>query len=275
MTAPAPPPPSPLATPAAWNLVAAAYAGDVVARFTPYAQRALALAEVPPRGDIVDVACGPGTLAIEAALTANRVAAIDFSADMIAQLRDHVAYAKLGNIDATVGDGQALPYGDAEFDAGFSMFGLIFFPERARGWAELRRVVRPGGRVVVSSWVPFTRVPVMETMMSALKAAMPGLPFGQGAAPLGEPDACRAEAGAAGFVSVEVHEVTYTSDYGSTDELWDRFERTLAPLVLLRQKLGADAWRPIAAQLHATLGATFGEGPHRLAMPALLTVATV
>ena len=45
------------------------------------------------------------------------------------------------------------------FDAAFSMFGLIFYSDRARGLQELRRVVRPGAPVVVSSWHPMDTIP--------------------------------------------------------------------------------------------------------------------
>jgi len=45
-------------------------------------------------------------------------------------------------VTAQVADGQALPFADGEFEAAFSMFGLMFFPDRAKGFAELRRTSR-------------------------------------------------------------------------------------------------------------------------------------
>lgn len=272
MTAPAQ---SPLATPGPWNTVSAAYAVELVPVFEQYARRALELAALAEGADIVDVACGPGTLALQAALGCNRVAAIDFSPEMIARLRGHMGYAVLGNIDACVGDGQHLPYGDAEFDAGFSMFGLMFFPDRARGFVELRRVVKPGGKVIVSSWLPLVAAPHLFEMIAALRHEMPDMPAAPGPGPLTDDAVIREEVLAAGFAAVEVHQVTFSADFPSTSEMWASSQRTAAPLVPLRTRLGPDAWAPISERVRSRLEAVLGAGPQSAAWPAWLTVATV
>jgi ubiquinone/menaquinone biosynthesis C-methylase UbiE len=270
-----PPPTSPLARPGPWDTVSTAYAAEVMPVFEQYARRALELAGAPDGADVVDVACGPGTLAIMAALKANRVAAIDFSTEMIERLRAHHGYGVLGNIDARVGDGQELPYGDAEFDAGFSMFGLMFFPDRARGFRELRRVVKPGGKVVVSSWLPLDAAPLLFETIAAMKHALPDLPWPQAAPALSDDATIREEVLAAGFRTVEVHPVTYAWDYPSTAEMWAASERTMAPVVLLRHRHGPAAWAPISERVRTRLEAVLGTGPQSMAMPAWLTVATV
>ena len=146
---------SPLAAPGPWDLVAPAYSVDLVPQFENYSREALQLAALAPSSRIVDVAAGPGTLSILAAKAGHAVAALDFSSKMVAALRSRVEAEGLASrVDAREGDGMALPYEDASFDAGFSMFGLIFFPDRDRGFRELLRVVKPGAPVVVSSWLP-------------------------------------------------------------------------------------------------------------------------
>ncbi len=232
-----------------------------------------------PGADVVDVACGPGTLALQVAPRANRVAALDFSPAMIAQLCGHVGYAQLGNIDAAVGDGQALPYGDGEFDFGFSMFGLMFFPDRARGLAELRRVVKPGGRVVVSSWVPLEGVPALDAVFGAMRAAAPPLPSGAAAPPpfvpaLGDEATIHAEFGAAGFSAIVPHRVEFSTEHASTEVFLESMDRTLAPLVLMRDRMGAEAFAPVRASIRAAALAAVGHGPQTITMPAWLTVAT-
>lgn len=87
---------------------------------------------------------------------AAHVDAVDFSSAMLDTLRARAD--GLDHVHLHEADGQALPFPDGIYDAGFSMFGLMFFPDRARGWAGLRRVLRPGGRAVVASWHPLDQI---------------------------------------------------------------------------------------------------------------------
>ena len=82
--------------------------------------------------EVVDVACGPGTTALQLAPKVRRIACVDFSEGMLARLRLNIAAAGLSNIEVHQADGQALPFPDESFDLAVSMFGLMFFPDRAR-----------------------------------------------------------------------------------------------------------------------------------------------
>ena len=269
---------SPLAAPLPWDLVASAYAAEVAPVFDHFAKAALELAQVV-RGDaIVDVACGPGTLARRAARMGVDVAAIDFAPNMIARLNDHLAQEQLPVV-ATTGDGQALPYADARFDAGFSMFGLMFFPDRSAGFRELRRVVKPGGRVVVSSWQPMDAEPLFQTMFGALGKAMaarnPGAPSGPPPRfPLTSSEDYHAEMGAAGLSDIVVAPYETAISAPSTAALWANMQRTNAPLVLLREQLGS-AFDGIAEEIGAALVARLGPGPQSVTMRAWLGVGVV
>ena len=178
-------------------------------------------------------------------------------------------------VRARVGDGQALPYHDGTFDAAFSLFGVIFFPDRARGLAELRRVLVPGGRAVVTSWVPPTRVPLMDILLSALAQSLPGFPYdGRGGA-LSSPDDVRAELTAAGFSRVEVRELVHGTTLADSDAAWESATRSMAPLVLLARRLGPEAFAALAGTMRARLRERLGSGPVRLDLPALFGIATV
>jgi ubiquinone/menaquinone biosynthesis C-methylase UbiE len=262
-------PPSPLATPLAWNLVSSGYAADNFDHFAAYAKDALDLAQVSPRDRIVDVAAGPGSLVIQAAARVAHVDALDFSAEMLAQLNARVAQNALTNVSAREGDGQALPYANAAFTAAFSMFGLIFFPDRAQGLRELARVLSPGGRALIASWQPMTRVPVLVSLFEALAAELPSMPFGDGKGPLSDPDDLRRELSQAGFTRVEVREVTHAFEMPSIEALWASMRRSLAPLVLLEHKMGTEAFAPIAAGMERRLTERY-QGAQRIAMPAWL-----
>jgi len=264
-------PRGPLAEPLPWNLVSQDYSIETVPQFEKYATAALRVAGLRPGARVLDVAAGPGTLALLAAPTAESVEAIDFASDMIAILQERAEKAGVKNVHARVGDGQALPYADGTFDAAFSMFGLIFFPDRARGFSELKRVLAPGGVAVISTWRPFNEVPLLEAVMLALTEQLPDLPFGKSKAPLGEPEEIIAEMSAAGFRDVHVERVAERVDTPDLASFWGSIERTMAPVVLLRKKLG-DAWTPISARIFASLEARFGAGPQSPTMPALLGI---
>lgn len=113
-----------------------------------YARDALARVPLTPASRVLDVAAGTGALALLAADTGAQVLATDFSPGMVGR----IAAAALPNVDARVMDGQALDLPDAGFDAVFSIFGVIMFPDWRRGLAEMARVSRPGGFGIVATW---------------------------------------------------------------------------------------------------------------------------
>jgi SAM-dependent methyltransferase len=264
-----------MASPPPWNLVASAYAEEVVPMFETFARRALELAPFPRGARVVDVACGPGTLAALAAQLGARVDAIDFSPAMLEQCQARLRALGLSDVTARLGDGQALPYEAGTYAAAFSMFGLMFFPDRAKGFAELRRVLAPGGRAVVSSWTRIEDTPAMAAMFGALRETMsrlvgPGAPQpGSQEMPLATEDACRAEMGAA-FRDVTVVRAQHTLRYDSAEALFSSIERTMAPIALLKSSLG-ERWRPLHEAATAAIRSACGEGERQLTMTALLS----
>lgn len=267
--------PSPLATPMPWDLVAAAYEVEVRPQLEHFAREALRLAAPPPGTRVADVASGPGTLALLAGRAGFAVDAVDFSTEMIDRLERRLRAESIQRVTARVGDGQALPLADAAYSGAFSMFGLMFFADRIRGFAELRRILAPGARAVVSSWQPLETVPAMAAMFGALQDALAGT-FAQGGAPeqkelpLTTPEACRAEMQRS-FVHVEVHPASVVVDHPSVDALWASMERSMAPVVLMRRGLG-ERWAPLARAARNAMAAVLGEGPVTLTMNAWLTV---
>ncbi len=269
------PPPNPMATPVPWNLVAADYRTDVVPQFERYADRALRMAQVQRSASIIDVACGPGTLALLAAAHCADVAALDFSDAMVAQLHQRLAHDYVRNVEPVVGDGQALPYADGEFDAGFSMFGLMFFPDRHRGFCELKRVVKPGGKVVVSSWLPLDKVPAMAAIFQALSNQMPPSSAAPPKFPLVAAQDYHDEMGAAGYVDITVEQATFSLEAPDTATLWRGMQKTLAPAALMRARLGPVAWPAVSAAILADMTAAIGLGPQIVPMAAWLAMGTV
>ena len=267
------PPASPLATPEPWDLVAEGYVAENLASFEAFAREALRLAPADG-GEILDVAAGPGSLALLAAQTARRVYAVDFAETMLAQLRARAIAAGITNVEAQVADGQALPFPSGRFDAAYSMFGLIFFPDRVRGLRELARVLRPGGRAVVSSWPPFDRVPTFGAMFAAMKAELPASRTSDVPPVLSTAGEMTAEMTQAGFVSVEVHEHAVVSGVVTPAELWSSFTRGGAPVALMRKKMGEPGFTAFSQRVAARLEESLGRSPIEVRLIALLGVGT-
>jgi len=227
------------------------------------------LAALAPSASVVDVACGPGTLAMVVAPSVAEVCALDFSSEMVAHLRQRAASAGLRNLTVQIGDGHALPWPDGRFDAAFSMFGVFLFVDRARGFAELRRVLRPGGQAVVSSWVAAERPPIVKLIRKALLKYVPGMPDAE-QSPVGTADVMRAEMSAAGFGDVRVERVVHALAYPSLEMAWLSMRRSLLPAVLVRRRLPQTEFAAIETDVRAILGHELGPGPQVVEMPAWL-----
>jgi ubiquinone/menaquinone biosynthesis C-methylase UbiE len=236
--------PNPLSASEPWNLVAAGYAATTMQVFTQYAEEAIAACGLKRGAVVLDVACGPGTLALMVARAASRVHGIDFSEPMLAIFRQLAARAGHDNITIRHGDAQTLPYPDEMFDAAFSMFGLMFFPDRSKGFAEIHRTLKPGGTIAVTSWAPVDRSPAMQTMFGALRAIKPDLPEPQrSVSTLENPEVFRQELHDAGFSEVEIRSVTKPFPVASIPEFWESMVKGSAPIQMLKKSMGENAWR--------------------------------
>jgi demethylmenaquinone methyltransferase / 2-methoxy-6-polyprenyl-1,4-benzoquinol methylase len=107
-------------------------------------RRATARAAVRPGDSVLDACCGTGDLAVAAAREGGRVTGVDFSERMLERAR-----RKAPELEWVEGDLLALPFADASFDAATVGFGIRNVDDLERGLAELRRVLRPGGRLGV------------------------------------------------------------------------------------------------------------------------------
>jgi SAM-dependent methyltransferase len=100
---------------------------------------------------LVDVACGSGQLALVAARRGARATGVDIATNAILAARGR-ANAEGLDIRFDEGDAEALPYQDASFDVVASLFGAMFAPRPERVAAELLRVCRPGGTILMANW---------------------------------------------------------------------------------------------------------------------------
>jgi len=135
--------------------------------------RAVELAEVGPGSHVLDVATGTGDLAVAllAAVTpGGEVIGCDFSEQMLVRAR-----AKAPQVRFDWADALALPYAVDAFDAATVGFGARNFSDLDRGVAELVRVVRPGGRVVILEITQPTREPLAGFYRAWFDRVVPAL----------------------------------------------------------------------------------------------------
>jgi SAM-dependent methyltransferase len=102
---------------------------------------------VGSRETVLDVACGPGLVVRAFAGSASHVTGIDVTPAMIVRARELVM--GLSNVTLDLGDVSTLPYSDGEFDVVVSRFAFHHFVDPRAVLGEMKRVCRPGGRVLV------------------------------------------------------------------------------------------------------------------------------
>ena len=182
---------------------------------------------------VLDVACGTGVLAREAVGRvggAGLVTGLDRNEGMLAMAR-RVAAA----VEWKAGRAEQLPFPDASFDAVVSQFGLMFFDDRVQALREMRRVLKPGGRLAVAVWDRLENSPGYAAMAGLLERLFGRRIAGELHAPfaLGDPDALRALFAEAGLGTAKVATHAGTARFPSI-EAWVRTDVkgwTLADLI--------------------------------------------
>lgn len=120
---------------------------------TPVAAQVVKFAGIASGESVLDVGTGTGVVAITAARAGARVTGLDLTPALLEQARENARIAQK-DIVWTEGDAEQLPYPDASFDVVVSQFGHMFAPRPDVAVAEMRRVLKPGGRVAFATWPP-------------------------------------------------------------------------------------------------------------------------
>jgi SAM-dependent methyltransferase len=111
------------------------------------------LAPADPQARWVEIACGPGLIARAMASRVGSVLGLDLTPAMVEKARAEATAAGVENVSFEVGDATALDLPDDSFDGAITRFSLHHIPAPVRVLEEMRRVVRPGGWIVVSDFV--------------------------------------------------------------------------------------------------------------------------
>ena len=121
---------------------------------TPVAGHVVKFAGIAAGEHVLDVGTGTGVVAITAARAGARVTGLDLTPTLLEQARENARIAQTEPITWTEGDAEDLPYPDASFDVVLSQFGHMFAPRPEIAVAQMRRVLKPGGRVAFATWPP-------------------------------------------------------------------------------------------------------------------------
>jgi ubiquinone/menaquinone biosynthesis C-methylase UbiE len=264
--------------PKEWSGIAADYERAFVPLTSQVAGDVLRLLHLKPGARVIDVAAGTGAFSFLAARAGMYVLATDFAPGMIARLREGVAAEGLGRITTEVMDGQALTVPEDSFDAGVSILGLIFFPDINKGLSELRRVVRPGGRVAIVCWGDINRLQPHKFMMQAIMQAVPGFQPPASTpiwARMAGSESLRNEMGRAGFEDVEITVSQVSLPIESPQTFWSDFTSSAPPLTYLFQQLGPDRKAAAGRVFMELLKQERGDGSPHLSAETCLGIGRV
>jgi SAM-dependent methyltransferase len=221
---------------------------------------------------VLDVGAGNGNVAIPAAQAGARVIALDPTPELFESGRARAAEAGV-EIEWVEGEAMDLPYEDGRFDAVLSNFGAMFAPVHARAAAELSRVAKPDGVVVMTTWAADH---MNGRLFVAMAPFMPPLPDGVEPPPLwGDEEHVRAVFGPTGR-SLTIERDVSPVEFPSLDEYLDFMSAVLGPVALNRPRLEQEgrfddlraAMREVFASFNEAGDGSFRARPQYLAITA-------
>jgi len=231
--------------------------------FEPYARDlAQRIAHHRPR-DVLETAAGTGVVtgALASALPAGtRITATDLNEPMLAQAKNHLADKH--RINWQQADAVALPFEDARFDAVACQFGVMFFPDRTKGYSEARRVLKPGGGFFFNVWDRIEENDFANTVNEALKEVFPNdPPLFLARTPHGYHDAdrIRTDLTQAGFTDIAIEPVAHVSRASSPKDPATGFCQG-SPLRAEIEARGAPGLEAATAHAAEAVARRFGNG---------------
>ena len=201
------------------------YAERAAPKNRPFAELLVAAVRPAPGERVLDVATGPGVVALAAARAVGptgSVVATDLVPEWGEVVAEESAREGLANVAFETMGAEELALPDASFDVALCQFGLMFVPDPVRALREMRRVLRPGGRLGVAVWSTPEKVAHFLVTRIVLAAAPPPPAAERGPSPLdlGEPGLIERLVGEAGFGEIAVGRETREHVVADPEEEW-------------------------------------------------------
>lgn len=209
----------------AWDRIARGYDRTNTATQMWLGNEGLRRAELRSGMRFLDVAAGSGALSVPAARLGAQVLATDQSPVMLELLRARAQKEGL-SIETRVMDGHALQLDDKSFDMAGSQFGVMLFPDMPKAIREMARVVRQGGRVLISAYGDPHQIEFLGFLIGAVQSVRPdfnGPPMDPPPLEfqLADPERLRKELADAGLRDVKVETITETTEHKTGKDLWE------------------------------------------------------
>jgi len=182
--------------------------------FGPWATKLVQAAKLLPGERVLDIGCGTGVVTRHAARQGAKGAsftAVDISPQMLEVARGAAAREGV-TADWREGKAEALPFRDGAFDLVLCQFALMFFTDRSAALGEMRRVLGPNGRVVLSVWQGLDQHPFYLTLHNVIEQRL-GISALQAIFSLGDAEGLRAMVTRAGFRQVAVQSSAMTARF--------------------------------------------------------------
>ncbi|HJV25293.1 MAG TPA: methyltransferase domain-containing protein [Aromatoleum sp.] len=262
---------------AGFNRIAARYAEGAHLR----ADLAVALieaAELAPGQHVLDLASGPGLLAREAAARVvpnGWVLASDIAEGMLAEGAHRAAAEGRTSLAFAAADAEHLCLPDASVDRVLAGLALFMFPHPERALTEMRRVLRPGGRVALSVWGPRETVPLISRAQDCIARLLPPPKVARPSVfRFGDAATLTAALTAAGFSDVRITRCPFACRFATADTYWQAFLDLAGGAAEALSRLPEDTRRALREAVAADLEAHRAPDGSGYTVEALALVAS-